>query len=84
MHVSYRTLHRRFQAATGMAPLAYLQDLRVEMAKELLESTRLSLEQVVERTGYTDVSAFRRLFARRVGLAPALYRQRFRQPGVGS
>ncbi len=84
LHVSYRTLHRRFHAATGMAPLAYLQDLRVELAKELLESTRLSLEQVVERTGYADVSAFRRLFARRVGLAPALYRQRFRQPVAGT
>ena len=83
MHVSYRTLHRRFQAAAGLAPLAYLQDLRVEIAKELLESTRLSLEQVVERTGYSDVSAFRRLFVRRVGLTPALYRQRFRQPVAG-
>ena len=80
LHVSYRTLHRRFQAAAGMPPLAYVQALRVEHAKELLESTRLSLEQVVERIGYSDVSAFRRLFARYVGLSPAQYRQRFRRP----
>lgn len=46
LHVSYRTLHRRFQAAAGMAPLAYVQDLRVEQAKALLESTRLSVEQI--------------------------------------
>lgn len=79
LHVSYRTLHRCFQAAVAMPPLAYLQDLRVESAKELLESTSLSLEQIVGKVGYSDVSAFRRLFARRAGLSPAQYRQRFRR-----
>lgn len=78
LHVSYRTLHRRFNGAAGMPPLAYLQALRVEHAKELLESTRLSLEQIVEEVGYRDVSAFRRLFARSAGLSPAQYRQRFK------
>jgi transcriptional regulator GlxA family with amidase domain len=78
LRVSYRTLHRRFNGAAGMPPLAYLQALRVEHAKELLESTRLSLEQIVEEIGYSDVSAFRRLFARIAGLSPAQYRQRFK------
>ncbi|MHB8166206.1 MAG: GlxA family transcriptional regulator [Sulfuricella sp.] len=78
LHISYRTLHRRFTGAAGMPPLAYLQALRVEHAKELLESTRLSLEQIVEEIGYSDVSAFRRLFARIAGLSPAQYRQRFK------
>ena len=78
LHVSYRTLHRRFQAAAAMAPLAYLQELRIEQAKELLESTRLSIEQIVGQVGYSDVSAFRRLFSKRAGLTPAQYRQRFR------
>lgn len=77
LNVSYRTLHRRFNAATGMSPLEYLQVLRVEHAKELLETTRNSLEQVVERVGYSDVSAFRRMFLRVAGLSPAQYRQRF-------
>ena len=82
LNVSYRTLHRRFDAAAGMAPLAYLQALRVEQAKELLEGTSLSLERVVERVGYSDVPAFRRLFLRSVGLSPAQYRQRFRRPAA--
>lgn len=82
LHVSYRTLHRRFDAATGMPPLAYLQALRVEHAKELLEGSRLSLEQIVAQIGYSDVSAFRRLFVRQAGLSPAQYRQRFRSPVV--
>lgn len=62
-----------------MAPLAYLRDLRVELAKEVLEGTSLSLEQIVGKVGYSDVSAFRRLFVRCVGLNPAQYRQRFRR-----
>lgn len=66
-----------------MPPLSYLQALRVEQAKELLEGTRMSLEQIVERTGYSDVSAFRRLFTRRAGLSPAQYRQRFKRPLPG-
>lgn len=80
--VSYRTLHRRFSAAAGMAPLAYLQALRVERAKELLEDSRASLERIVEQVGYSDVPAFRRLFLRQVGVSPAQYRQRFRRPGA--
>ena len=83
MHVSYRTLHRRFRSSAGMAPLAYLQTLRVEKAKELLESTDLSVERIVGEVGYQDVSAFRRLFARIVGLSPAQYRRRFRRPSRG-
>lgn len=82
LNVSYRTLHRRFDTGAGMAPLAYLQALRVERAKELLESTRLSLEQIIESIGYSDVSAFRRLFLRSAGLSPAQYRQRFKRPGA--
>ena len=80
LHVSYRTLHRRFRAATGVPPLSFLQSLRIEKAKKLLEGTRLSLEQIVEQIGYSDASAFRRLFLRQVGLSPAQYRQRFRRP----
>jgi transcriptional regulator GlxA family with amidase domain len=45
----------------------------------LLESTRFSLDQIVEKIGYSDVSAFRRLFARTTGLSPAQYRQRFKR-----
>lgn len=81
LHVSYRTLHRRFVAGTGMPPLAYLQALRVEKAKEMLESTRLGLDQIVAAVGYNDSTSFRRLFHREVGLTPAQYRQRFRGGG---
>lgn len=79
LHTSYRTLHRRFQAVTGMPPLGYLQALRVEHAKELLETTRMAVEQIANEVGYEDVSSFRRLFARLTSVTPARYRQRFRR-----
>jgi transcriptional regulator GlxA family with amidase domain len=80
LHVSYRTLHRRFLAVTGLAPLATLQALRIERAKELLEATPDDLETITAQVGYEDASSFRRLFLRATSLSPAQYRRRFRAP----
>ena len=63
--------------AAGYAPLAYLQTLRLEKAKELLETTRLNFEVITHRVGYEDSNSFRRLFLQRVGLLPAAYRKKF-------
>ena len=74
-----RTLKRRFKAATGCSLMDYLQNLRVEEAKRLLENTELPIEEISERAGYSDASFFRRLFKRLTGLTPSHYR-RFFQP----
>jgi transcriptional regulator GlxA family with amidase domain len=74
-----RTLKRRFKASTGNTLIEYLQNLRVEEAKRLLENTELAIEEISERTGYSDASFFRRLFKRLTGLTPSHYR-RFFQP----
>lgn len=71
---SERTLMRRFRQALGDTPLHYLQQLRLHAAKRLLENSELSLEAIVEQVGYTDVSAFRRLFKRELQCTPALIR----------
>ncbi len=78
LHISYRTLHRRFRSVTGYTPLTYMQELRVERAKALLETSRRSVGQIAATVGYDDLSSFRRLFARQTGLSPAEYRKRFR------
>ncbi len=78
--VSERTLIRRFKQATGDTPTGYLQQVRVEAAKRMLESTELSTEAVTERVGYADPSSFRRLFKRITSLSPGEYRKRFAQP----
>jgi transcriptional regulator GlxA family with amidase domain len=76
-----RTFKRRFQAATGYSPVEYVQTLRVEEAKHLLETTREPTERVAWQVGYEDVSFFRRLFKRCTGVTPARYRQRFQAIG---
>lgn len=75
--VSERTLNRRFKQALGLAPLAYLQNLRIEVAKQLLESRPIGLEVVSQRVGYTDISTFRQLFKHKTGLSPSEYQLRF-------
>ncbi len=75
---SERNLLRHFKAHYGCSPLEYIQRLRVERAKALLETTHLGFEEVVERCGYRDASSFRKLFKRATSLTPNDYRERFR------
>jgi transcriptional regulator GlxA family with amidase domain len=75
--VSERTLARRFKASLGLSPYSYLQSQRIARARQLLESSKLPLDRIVEQCGYEDVSSFRKLFARQVGMTPREYRQRF-------
>jgi transcriptional regulator GlxA family with amidase domain len=75
-----RTFKRRFKAATGSAPIAYVQRLRVERAKRLLEQAGDAIEQISWAVGYEDPASFRRLFKRLTGLTAGEYRRRFRLP----
>ncbi|NVZ70665.1 GlxA family transcriptional regulator [Pseudomonas costantinii] len=72
-----RNFKRRFKDATGYTPIAYLQTLRLERAKQMLESTRMTLESITYAVGYEDSNSFRRLFQQRVGVLPAAYRKKF-------
>lgn len=72
-----RTLKRRFKEATGLALLDYVQNLRIEEAKRLLETSDLGVDEVSFEVGYDQPSFFRRLFRRRTGLSPARYRRLF-------
>mgnify|MGYP006291423771 FL=1 len=75
--MSRRSMERRFTNSVGMTPLAYLQKLRVEYAKHLLEEGTRSFSEITCQAGYEDVSFFRKLFVRLTGLRPREYRQRF-------
>jgi transcriptional regulator GlxA family with amidase domain len=72
-----RTFKRRFQTATGMAPLAYVHALRIEEAKRRLERGSEPLERIALEVGYEDATFFTRLFRRQVGLTAADYRKKF-------
>lgn len=72
-----RSFIRRFAKSTGMKPIDYLHALRIEEAKQLLETSDLRVEAIADEVGYQDVSFLNRLFRRKVGLTPAEYRRRF-------
>jgi len=74
-----RTFSRRFRAATGYAPIDYVQALRVEEAKQALETDGAPIEEISAAVGYEDAASFRRVFKRRVGMTPAAYRRKFQR-----
>ncbi len=72
-----RTLKRRFKTATGTTLIDYLQNLRIEEAKRLLETGQTAVDEISAAVSYEDPSFFRRLFKRRTGLTPSQYRRMF-------
>lgn len=74
-----RTFARRFRDATNYQPIDFVQNLRIESAKNLLEIENTSVDQISFQVGYEDPASFRRLFKRKVGITPALYRKKFSQ-----
>lgn len=72
-----KTLMRRFKKVTGETPLMYLQKLRIENAKRLLESQRVSFNEITWKVGYNDVSSFHKVFKSETGLTPIEYRSKF-------
>jgi transcriptional regulator GlxA family with amidase domain len=75
--IAERSFMRRFKQATGMSPLDYVQTLRLEEAKHMLEAGSESIEAIANAVGYEDAAFFTRLFRRKVNLTPAQYRRRF-------
>lgn len=72
-----RSFIRRFTKAAGMTPLHYVHALRLEEAKQMLETLDLPIEAIANEAGYEDASFFGRLFRRETGMTPAHYRLRF-------
>lgn|SRR3984885_3213723 len=72
-----RTFLRRFQKATGLTPTEYVQHLKVQKARELLEFTTLSMKEISWKVGYEDTGYFRKTFQKIIGLPPIDYRRRF-------
>jgi len=67
-----------FKSDVGMPPIRYLRQLRMERAKDLLESSFLSVKEIAFRVGLNDESHFVRDFKSTYGYSPALYRSQFR------
>ncbi|MEV8427419.1 GlxA family transcriptional regulator [Streptomyces sp. HUAS 31] len=76
--LSPRHFARAFQTETGMTPGRYVDRVRLEHARRLLEDTSDGIEEISRASGYGTPEAMRRAFVRALGAAPAEYRRRFR------
>lgn len=77
-----RSFKRRFRKATGYTPIRYVQELRINEAKRLLEQSNRGIDDIAHRVGYEDPAFFRHLFKRQVGITPATHRRKFMVPGM--
>ncbi len=78
LRMSQRNFGRRFKAATNMTPVEYLQERRLIAARELLQTSNLSIKEIAYRVGYLDVSYFSKLFRDLNTITPSEYRNTVR------
>jgi transcriptional regulator GlxA family with amidase domain len=72
--MSTRTLARHVHAATGRSTMALIQAVRLNRARMLIETSRMSVESIAEQVGYSDSTALRRMMRKTVGSTPSFYR----------
>ena len=82
LSVSRRNFDRRFVKATGNTPVEYLQRVKVEMAKSILEKGRKNIFEVMNEVGYSDEKAFREVFKKLTGLSPLDYKAKYNKEAV--
>ncbi|MFB7226570.1 GlxA family transcriptional regulator [Streptomyces fimicarius] len=81
-HVSDRHLTRIFKTELGMTPHAYIESVRVEKARNELESSDATLERIASVCGFGTTDTLVRAFRRRLNTTPTEYRRRFRSPAA--
>ena len=77
-----QTFRRRIMAATGKSPKAYLTDIQMEQATRiLLNYPDMPVSEIGQRCGFSEASSFTRMFKKRYGMTPSVYRERKRLSG---
>jgi transcriptional regulator GlxA family with amidase domain len=76
--MSRRNFTRVFTAELGKSPAHYIEQLRIEAARQLLEDSWENLEQIAAASGFSSAELMRRAFLRLTGITPTDYRERFR------
>lgn len=75
--VGRRTFERHFKKSTGNSIVEYVQRVKVEFAKQLLEKGEKTVNEIIYETGYNDIDAFRKVFRKFTDLSPVDYRKRY-------
>lgn len=75
--LSRRSFERRFKTATDNTIVEYIQRVKIEAVKKCLETTRMTVNELMYEVGYTDTKSFRNVFRKVTGLSPIEYRQKF-------
>lgn len=78
--MSPRNFSRRFRMEVGISPAHYVEEIRIEAARDRLESTHLPIGKVASLSGFSSAETMRRAFSRKLGIAPTEYRKRFAVP----
>jgi transcriptional regulator GlxA family with amidase domain len=81
-NMTERTFQRRFKEATGDTPVNFLQQVRIEAARDLLETGNRSFEEITCMVGYEDPGSFRKIFIRQTGLLPRDYQRLYRKENL--
>lgn len=74
------SLNKRFRHTLGVSAIAYLTQVRIEVASAMLRNTLLSIQEIALRTGFTDESYFSRVFRQKMGESPLAFRSKFPDP----
>jgi len=82
-NISRRTFERRFKSATGDTPLYYLQRVRIEAAKKMLEANTKTVDEIAYAVGYSESNFFRKVFKKHTNLTPKEYQNKFLPIGAG-
>jgi transcriptional regulator GlxA family with amidase domain len=75
--MSERNFARVFRAESGLTPAGYVEAIRVDAARRMLEESLHPLKRIANITGFSNIDALRRAFLRTVGVTPTDYRERF-------
>jgi transcriptional regulator GlxA family with amidase domain len=82
--MSERNFTRIFTQETGVSPSEYVDLTRIDVARFLLEGSRLSIDAIAAKCGFASARAMRRAFLAHLGTTPSDYRERFRTAGNGA
>src|SRR5690606_8937544 len=75
--IGRRHFERRFKKATNNTPIEYIQRVKIEAAKKMLETSQKNVNEVMYDVGYSDIKAFRTVFKKITGLTPIEYRNKY-------